>query len=281
MKRILVTFCLSISLGLSNIFAKDMTEAECVNLLQSLFNNSELTSSHVKKLPLSVEKKSLILGIYPWFANNKRILGKLAHDLNQVGLLKEHSFSMKDKNEVTHLFQMASFSFINSYYRQGLLKSNSDELRKYVRFEILRTKALPNGLCKRYHYGAKDADFLSKTDEIQGLFYKALSVPELKEYISHYERCLTLAVDENIAVRKLTRFNSEMGYKAFETALINKLLRLPKKENERLTNAIVNPQSSNSLDVCDSMKLMLKTLDSLDGDPFIWATTNILTESAK
>lgn len=221
------------------------------------------------------------MGFYVWFGDNKKLLERLAHDLNQVGMLKDSFTRMTNKKEKGRLLQQASLNFIMSYYRNGLLKSRSEELRRYVKFEILRTNALPNGLCKKYYYGAKEADFYTKVNEIQGHFYRALSVPELKDYISHYESVLSLAINENISVRELTHFQSEMGFKAFENALISRLSMLPRREKWRLTNAAVYPQSSNSLDVCDSMNLMLKTLGSLDGDPFVWATTNMLTESDK
>lgn len=280
MKKRTLVYCLALFLWSSGLFARDVTEAECVEIMKRTFVSPQFLPMVLKQYPgLSGEKAEVFQEYFYWLGNNEKFLRKLAHDFNQTGLLAENQ--LRDIEETKRLLQASTLVATQSYYQIGLLKGSPEDLREFLKYELRLVSSMPYGYCKKYHFGLFDAEYYLQTNSIRARLYRALSLSEMRAYFLHFRKMLDNAVDDRKTKRELNPVTLQLATKAIANAIDRAFEKLPKKKWQRLNNALVYPESATDKDACEAGTLALKALYSLDGQPFVLATTYLLGEIAK
>ena len=281
MKSLFLIIYIVLSIGSFNVFAKDITEAECVSILKSVLLSENIMKETSRIFPdLGKQKEDLLKDHYYWIGNNDSLLKKLAHDFNQTGLLKS-DINLYPLEKRKRTLQITAQVMMESYYRIGLLKSSIEDLREFSKLALLSVKVMPYGHCKKYHFGPFDSKYYSQAISVQGKFYRFLTISQFRAYLAHYRRVIDNALDERKQKRELDPVTMDLATKAFVNALGRTFSHLPAEKRERLENALSYPETASDKDACEAGNLVLKALDSLDGQPFVLATTYILNEASK
>ena len=281
MKSTLLLLCLSLSICVPSVFAKDTTEAEYVEILKKVLFSENVMASTYRTFPnLGKQKGQLFREHYYWFGKNEKLLQKIAHDLNQTGHLKESNSKKISEKEIRQ-FRDTMMVMMMSYYQKGLLKSNSEDLRKYSKVSLRVVRLMPYGQCKKYNFGPFDSKFYAQLVHDQGRLYDSFTLSEMREYFTHVRRVIDNALDDSMFERQLDSVTQKLATKALENALVDKLDSLSTKKRERIVNALIYPESATDKDACEAGILSMEALDSLDGKPFVWASTYLLYEAMK
>ncbi|MCI5851763.1 MAG: hypothetical protein MR009_09445 [Sutterellaceae bacterium] len=279
MKKLLLLLACALISGTSSAASGSAdSDQKFAEAMSSFIRSETVVRSAAEEYGFTGSRVEIMRRYFQSLADHPEIWRYVIRQYRQIGLFDR----WEEKRDLTEETKKVSLSLLLALGRDGIRRLGPEDQKAFLRFTGKSYRMENPRICRKLALSGDPADFRgTELRDYMREVFAGMPDAEVSRHFDIVSRSVVAAVNDNPAPRSLSASEEKYGTKAWQRKMLEKLLRLPPAEVEKLAAALANIESAPDAETCRAARLMVESALEVEGTAGDWARAGLLNALAR